>query len=156
MNVRQAASCLPVRAFNEATPPENKSPRGSRAATAGTSCSVSVSVLCFCSVSGAVSETFLTPFLKRFTRSVETSDLYWRPRQLWGAKPFSARSSRPADTSAAKIEADFCGDTRNIRATSSLDGSAPSFFDATQRIATQAQRTLSGSLSIFGSLIASS
>lgn len=154
MKVLQAASCLPVMAFNEVTPSKNKSPRGSRAATAGSF--FSGSVICFCSVSGAVSETFRPPFLKRFTLSVEVSDLYCRPRQLWGAKPLSTRSSRPADTSAAKIEADFCGATRNMRAMSSLPGRAPSFFDATQRIATHAQRRFSGSLSIFGSLIASS
>lgn len=113
--------------------------------------------VCVCvSVCGGVSETFRSCFLKRFTLSVETSDLNCLLAQLCGAKPVSVLSIRPAITSFVRYSADLTGFTRRLSAMISFEGNWPEFFDAMQRNATQIQRIASGNSRIFGSFITSS
>lgn len=124
--------------------------------------SVSVSVL---SVSGGVSETFRVTsdetfpsrFLKRFTRSVETSLLYCRAFQLCGANlPVSISSNRPMVTMTVTYSAARATVTRSSIATVAIAGRVPLFFDAMHKRLNQARCCLSDSASNFGSCRASS
>lgn len=114
--------------------------------------SVSVSV----SVSGGVSETFRLAFLKRCTRSVETSDLYCRAFQLWGVNPVSVLSSRPAVQSCASTCAAFSGFIWRVYATWASGGSSPPCFDDKHIRLNHARNKLSLRSCSLGSVAASS
>jgi hypothetical protein len=132
---RHASGPFPVILPSFCKPGPNNSERTSRGASAQSFCSDSVVCFCICSgaVSFAVSETFRLPFLKRFTLSVETSDLYWRPFQLWGSKCPPMSSINPARTSFVIHSATFDGFMRRAMAISSAGGRVPPPFDAKHR-----------------------
>lgn len=155
-NARQLSAPLPVIAASFVSPSRNSRVRGSFGASAPEALASVLSVCVSVCVCGGVSETFRSCFLKRFTRSVETSDLNCLRAQLCGANPVSSWSIRPAFTSAARYSDALDCLTRKLNAMISICGSRPSFFDATQRNAIQIQRIASGKSRIFGSLITSS
>jgi len=119
------------------------------------------SVLCICSVSGGVSlgvsETFRSAFRKRFTRSVETSDLYCLAFQLCGAAvPTSSMSTRPRATSSATMALARSMVIRSLNATAAIAGSLPPFWDVMQHRLNQARCCLSVRRHSLGSSTASS